>query len=489
MNVIILYNPRSTDSPKKPLPLSLLAVASRLEEDVRIVDGNIEPDPVARILSFADEQAPTAIGMTVMPGPQLQVAIPHGRQIKAALPSVPIVWGGYFASQHGATCLKDESIDFCIRGQGEDALPALASILRHGGDLSSIAGLSWQQNGTIRTNPTRTLVPLDTFPDWPYDRVPVDRYMHSHYLGNRVAAHQTSYGCPFACGFCAIVEIAQQRWVSQSPARVESVVRYFKEKHGADAMQFHDMDFFVSEPRAREIAERMRPLGMSWWALGRIDELMRYSDDTMAALRDSGLKMVFCGAEAGDDETLARMNKGGTASANQTIDLARRLKTYDIVPEYSFVLGSPPDPHADIESTMAFVRKVKEANPETELILYMYTPVPAAGGLTEEAAKMGFGYPDTLDAWISGDWRAFALRRDPPNPWLDKSLKRRVHEFESVMNAYYPTVTDLRLSGTRRKVLRAMAGWRYRTETYAHPWELKAFHRFVGYRRPETAGF
>ena len=40
-------------------------------------------------------------------------------------------------------------------------------------------------------------------------------------------------------------------------------------------------------------------------------------------MKQSGLKMVFCGAESGSTDMLKRMNKGGTASAELTIELAR----------------------------------------------------------------------------------------------------------------------------------------------------------------------
>ena len=46
--VIVLLNPWSTPSPKKPLPMSLLAVGALLEGEFEyeIVDGNVEADPV-----------------------------------------------------------------------------------------------------------------------------------------------------------------------------------------------------------------------------------------------------------------------------------------------------------------------------------------------------------------------------------------------------------------------------------------------------------
>jgi len=69
--MIVLLNPWSTPSPKKPLPMSLLAVGALLEGefDYEIVDGNVEPDPAARIAAINARRPLTAIGITVMPGP------------------------------------------------------------------------------------------------------------------------------------------------------------------------------------------------------------------------------------------------------------------------------------------------------------------------------------------------------------------------------------------------------------------------------------
>jgi hypothetical protein len=59
-------------------------------------------------------------------------------------------------------------------------------------------------------------------------------------------------------------------------------------------------------------------------------------------------------------------------------------------------------------------------------------------------------------------------------PWFDDPLRRRVHDFERVLNAYYPTVTDARLGEPWRKVLRSMSALRYHTRVYSHPLELRA---------------
>ena len=74
-------------------------------------------------------------------------------------------------------------------------------------------------------------------------------------------------------------------------------------------------------------------------------------------------------------------------------------------------------------------------------------------------------------------------------PWLRGSLRRRLHDFERVLNAYYPTSTLRSLTPARRGLLRAASAWRYRSRFYAFPYELAALQRLLHYQRPETAGF
>jgi len=489
--MIVLYNPWSTPSIKKPLPMSLLAVAALLEGEFEyeIVDANLLADPIGRIIEIGQRRPLTAVGFTVMPGPQLNHAVPDAQRLKAALPGVPIVWGGYFPSAHADVALKEDYVDYCVHSQGEQTFLELVRVLAHGGDLSAVAGLVYKDQGQIKHNPHRTLIALDKLPLWPYHKLPMERYLHKHYLGSRVGTHHSSYGCPFACNFCAVVGMVNKRWLPEAPERVAQIVQMQKDKYGIDALQFHDMDFFVSEPRTAEFADRITGQGLAWWALGRVDELMRYSDATWQKMKASGLKMVFSGAESGSDEVLKRMNKGGKVSVNMTLELAKRMQHYGIVPEFSFVMGNPPNPLEDIAATIGFIRKLKEVNPATEVILYIYTPVPEEGTLYEEAKALGFRFPDTLADWVSGDWRSFSLRRDPHTPWLDPALKRGVRDFERVLNAYYPTVTDSKLTGLKRAALRALAGWRYHTGFYRYPLELRAFHKLFQYQRPETTGF
>lgn len=498
--MILLYNPPSSAGRKPILPMSLLALAALLEgrHACRIVDGNLEPDPLDALDRAIDDLDVDVLAVTVMPGPQLHDAVPTCRALKERHPELVVVWGGYFPTQHVDACLRAPYVDVVVRGHAEKAFVALIEALRADGParasavspaLSAIAGVAVRDGDAIADGGKPPLPDPDQLPGFPYHLVDMSRYPRRTFLGRRTLAHHSSYGCPFTCNFCAVVNLVDGRWRPQSAARTAATVEYLHHTHGVDAVEFYDNNFFVHEKRTVEFAERVRPLDMSWWGEARVDTLLKYDERSWATMADAGLRMMFMGAESGSVETLARMNKGGTQTPDSTLAIAERARRHRIVPEFSFVMGNPPDPEEDVRSTIAFIREVKKVNPAAEIILYMYTPVPLSGTLFEEAKASGFRFPETLEEWTSDAWREFSQRRSSHTPWMGDPVRRRMKDFERVLNAYYPTVTDPKLGRQLRGLLRLASAWRYRTEIYRSPVELQVLHRLIAYQRPETAGF
>jgi anaerobic magnesium-protoporphyrin IX monomethyl ester cyclase len=491
--VLILYNPPSSAGRKPILPMSLLALGALLEgeHEYRIVDGNVEQDALGTLDRAIRENGDAVLGLTVMPGPQLSDAVPLCRTLKARHSRLTVVWGGYFPTQHWEPCLRAPYVDYVVRGHGEEVFRELLGALRRGEDPTKLAGLAYRdpRTGEPVSNALAPIPDPELLPDFPYDRIDPARYVRRTFLGDRTLPHHSSYGCPFQCNFCAVVNLVNGRWLPQSAERTARVARGLVERWRVDAVEFYDNNFFVHEARTTEFAERIRDLSIAWWGEARIDTLLKYSPKSWRLMRDSGLRMVFLGAESGSDEVLRRMNKGGTASAEKTLEIARRAAEYGIVPEFSFVLGNPPDPEVDTRQTIEFIRRVKRVNPSSEIILYLYTPVPLAGELYEEARAQGFRFPETLEEWTDPGWMEFSQRRSSHMPWLEDPLRRRIRDFERVLNAYYPTTTDIRLTGARRAVLRTLSAWRYNAGVYRFPLELRAAQRAFAYQRPETSGF
>ena len=490
--MVVLYNPPSSANRKPVLPFSLLALGALLEGKTpyQIVDGNLEPDPLDALDRAIQEREALYLGVTVMPGPQLAAADSHCQEIRRRHPRTRIVWGGYFPTQHYDVCLRDGPVDFVVRGHGERAFADLVARAPNQGDPESIPGLVYRQAAAATTIPT-PLPPLpdpEFLPDFPYHRIDMRRYVRNTFMG-RTLSHHSSYGCPFFCNFCAVVNMVNGRWKAQSAERTARITRQLAEDYQLDAIEFFDNNFFVDQSRVAEFCERIMDLRIRWWGEARIDTLLAFSDSTWEKMARSGLTMVFLGAESGSDETLRRMQKGGRASVDKTLSIAQKMASYDIIPEFSFVLGNPPHPEKDTEETLRFIRRVKKVNPASEIVLYLYTPVPLAGELYDSARRAGFSMPDGLAAWTSREGQELALRRSGNLPWVSGRLHRRLRNFERVLNAYYPTQTDTRLQGVWRLVLKTISSWRYHSRLYHFPIELRALQRWVGYQRPETSGF
>ncbi len=492
---ILLYNPPSSAQRKAILPMSLLALGQILEGEFeyQILDGNRMADPLQELDQAIRRHGSTVLAVTVMPGPQLMDAVPTCREMKRRFPNLTIIWGGYFPTQHYEVCLEAGFVDFVVRGHGEFTFRGLLRALRAGDRQPSLPGLAYQRPaGGIADFGTAPIPHPRDLPDlFPYHRLDIKPYLRPTFLGRRTLAHHSSYGCPFFCNFCAVVNMVNGGWKAQTAQQVAAVVRHLVTNYGVDAVEFDDNNFFTSEARVAEFCERLLADGsqIAWWGEARIDTMMKYRSRTWALMRDAGLRMVFLGAESGSDETLKRMNKGGKASTEKTLAIAAQMKEYGIIPEMSFVLGNPPEPERDTLQTIQFIRRVKRLNPATEIIMYMYTPVPLAGELYERAKAEGFEFPDSLDAWISPEWQDFSQRRSTRVPWLQDPIRRQILDFQWVLNAYYPTQTDLGMGALKRWFLRTLSAWRYHSGIYSLPFELKAVHRFLAYQRPETTGF
>jgi radical SAM superfamily enzyme YgiQ (UPF0313 family) len=484
--MIILYYPRLAKAKNRRFPLSILALAAVLEgrEDYEIVDGNLETDPDAVIAGLCRRRHVELLAVSVMPGPQMVSAMHSCKRFRAMFPHIPVVWGGYFPSVYKDAALNADYVDYVVRGQGENTLLELIAALRGRAEFSAISGLSYKSHdGEHVHNCERAMLGPDAFPWSPFHRLPVEKYLRPSYFGKRTAAHQASIGCPFQCRFCAIGVAFGNKEKMESPARTEAIMRHLVERYGVDGVQFYDMNFFMREDHTVELMERLAPLNLRWWCEGRIDTISRYSPATLNAIRRGGCAMIFFGAESGSDWVLKEMNKGITT--DQTIEVAKRMKEIGIVPEYSFVVGNPNDPERDTRETITFIRKIKQLNPATEIIVQHYTPVPQLKTMYGNVeAKVDF--PGTPEEWATKRWYDFTVRVNPSMPWMKDSTRRLIDNFETVVACRWPTVQDIQAPNWSRRLLKLLSSWRYALQLYAFPLELHLAHQFIQLRKPKV---
>ena len=496
---VILFNPRSANY-KHRIPNSILQVGASIygKYEFVFVDGNLEEDPWEKIKAYLETGKYKYFGSTVMPGPQLKQAIPISKKIKIEFPHIKIIWGGYFASNQYKSVLDSGFVDVVVNGPGDKAFPMLLDALETGKEINSIKNLIFKNGNEFVKTAMETLPNMDELPALPYEFMdkfyPLKNYVAKTFMGSKTFAYHSSFGCPFTCSFCAVVPIYNARWKGKSAELIFEDVMYLKNKLDINAVEFHDNNFFTSQKRVVEFSKLMLNKGIQWWGEGRIDTIDKYSDENLALMREAGCRMIFLGAETGNDEVLAQMDKGGDQSAEQILRFAARMKKFDIVPEYSFVLGMPGKNETEvmkqIDFDIDFIKQVKTVNPDTEIIIYLYSPVPSEGSeLYEAITNAGFKFPTELEDWLNPAWENFDLRKNPLTPWLTPEMVDKVRNFETVLNGYYPTQSDFRVTGWKKKLLKGVSAWRYQSNTYDFPYEIKVLHKVWKYRQPEIEGF
>lgn len=496
---ILLFNPRSARS-KPRIPNSILQVAASIEgkHNYIIVDGNMESDPELVILNYFSNQKIDVFASTVMPGPQLKQAIPFSIKLKKLYPNLKIVWGGYFPSNQPEPVLNSDFVDVIINGMGDICFPMVLEAFENNSTLDNIPNIIFKKDNKIVSTKKDSIYDLDTLPALPYKKLnefyDIKKYLGKTYLGTKTIAYHSSFGCPFTCSFCGVVPIYNARWKGKSAKAIYDDILFLKTNFGGNAIEFHDNNFFVSEKRTVEFSNLIKNEGMVWWGEGRIDTIDKYKDESLALMREAGCKMIFFGAETGNDTVLKAMDKGGTQTGEQILRFAERIAKFDIIPEYSFVLGMPGSDEAlvnkQIDEDIEFIKKIKKVNPATEIIIYLYSPVPTKGSeLYEKVTSSGFKFPEKLEDWISPHWENFDLRKNPLTPWLKPYMIDKIKNFETVINGVYPTVSDIRLKNWQRSFLKTYTSLRYKTGFYNFPYEIKALQKIWNYRQPEIEGF
>ncbi|MDP8999489.1 MAG: B12-binding domain-containing radical SAM protein [Myxococcota bacterium] len=491
------------------LPLSLLHLAAVLEErhSWRILDGNLGPilDPALRALG---ESPHALVGVTVMPGPQVATAIEISAAVRAAFPSVPIAWGGYFPTLYPDAAINAPYVDYLVRGQGEETLLELLARLPAADTPSAldsahdsiairdVAGLTWKSHGRAIHNPERALVHPDSLPPLPYERLgDLGDYLRPTFMGARTAVYQAALGCRFKCDFCGVVSMWNGKTLLDAPVRLEASLGMLRDRWGADGVQFYDHNFFDREESSVPVLEVLGNLRMPWWCYARADTLARFSISTWEAIRRSRLRMAYIGAEAASDDVLSRMRKG--SRIDHTLEVAARCREYGVIPEFSFVLGGPEDPEGEIEKTFAFIRKIKTLNPDSEIILYFYSPTPQVDRaalrkdpgvahlpILRTYGPSGPALPTTPEEWTEPRWVSWVCHQDAP--WLSPRTRKRVMDFARVLACRFPTAQDHRTPAWGKTVLRNLARWRYATGTYRRPLELQIGQRLFGLHDPKT---
>jgi radical SAM superfamily enzyme YgiQ (UPF0313 family) len=302
--------------------------------------------------------------------PSFRLDVRTAEMIKAASPRVVIGFvGGHVTAEPAKALAASAAIDFVARKEFDRAVTEVGE----GYQWSSILGLSFRRGGLITHNPDRPPLTNEELDRLPFVsevyRRDLDylRY-NSPYCQYPYVSLYTGRGCPARCTFCLWPQVTTgHTYRVRSPANVVDEVRELPRLFPRLKEIFFDDDTFTADPpRAREIARRLKPLALCWSTNARAN----VDRDTLAALKDGGLRLFVVGYESGNDQILQNIRKG--VSTERARRFTRDCHELGILIHGTFIIGLPGETRATIEESIRFAR---EMNPET-LQVSLASPYP-----------------------------------------------------------------------------------------------------------------
>lgn len=223
--------------------------------------------------------------------------------------------------------------------------------------LADIAGLSYRKEGRIIHNRERDLIAdMDALP-WVVDVYKRDLVIEKYFIGYLLHPYLSLYtgrGCPGQCTFCLWPQtIGGHRYRVRSAGNVADEMAYAKRLFPEVKEFFFDDDTFTANlPRARDVARKLKPLGLVWSCNSRAN----LNFDTIKLMKDCGLRLLLVGYESGSDEILRRAKKGVTV--DQMRAFTKACHDIGVIIHGTFILGLPIETRETIEETIRFAQEL-----------------------------------------------------------------------------------------------------------------------------------
>jgi len=335
-------------------PLGVLYVGGALERagfQVRLLDMNVERTEREEFCALVRSADLAAISVMSANRRGAQELVDDVRAIK---PAIKIICGGPHIN---CTMQPFPGADATFMGEGESTAGEICRHLVRGSltSLRAFAGLYYRDgNEMVKTGPPVVIHDLNRSPGPARHLIDPARYgeLFGLRVSRRIAAIDTSRGCPYKCNFC--VRRGVFRYRHRDPAEVVDEIEQIVAA-GHDLLIFNEDNFTVLPQRAIAILRDIKRRGLKIRIMMQV-RVDSATQEFMAACKEAGVWVLILGIESGSQSVLDYYDKGTTVQQGRdAIQSAERLGifTYGF-----FILGAPPERDRHFRENIRFFTSV-----------------------------------------------------------------------------------------------------------------------------------
>ncbi|MBN1493853.1 MAG: B12-binding domain-containing radical SAM protein [Candidatus Omnitrophica bacterium] len=244
---------------------------------------------------------------------------------------ITVAGGQHFMGENIADALK-HNVDYVVSGEGELTMPELLEALMDKRELKKVAGISYRENGSVRSTPPRE--PITDF-----DMLPVPDFSLVRYAKINLYPVGRIRGCGMDCEFCTV----RGKPRCASPERTMEGIRSLVETNNAKHFFIVDDLFGQDRPATIDFCHMLRYYQES---IGkRLDFTVQIRLDNakdaelLTAMREAGINAVCIGFESPIEEELLAMNK--RVKPEDMVALARAYHKFGFLVHGMFIFGYP----------------------------------------------------------------------------------------------------------------------------------------------------
>ena len=304
----------------EPLGLELVAEAARRAgHAVRLIDLQVETRK--DYLRIIDQWRPDAVAFSCNYLANVPEIIDLARATRARSRDAFIFVGGHSASFTAAELIEHGggAIDCVLRGEGEAAVVTLLEAARH--DRSALGRVPGAVTREGEGPAPRFVENLD-------DLAPARdlvRHRRKYFIGalEPCASIEFTRGCPWDCSFCSAWTFYGRSYRALSPERIVEELERIREP----GVFIVDDVAFVHSRHGIALGEAIARKGIrkQYYLETRGDVLLR-NKEVFRFWKDLGVRYMFLGVEAIDEDGLTRYRKRVSTSTNlEALDFARSL--------------------------------------------------------------------------------------------------------------------------------------------------------------------
>lgn len=384
-------------------PLGILNIATVLFNEgynVKIIDMLLEDIRPQYIDTYIYEYQPDIVGISMNFTSTANVCISIAENIKKC-GDYPIFIGGNHATFMYEELIKNKSIDYVIRYQGEYTVLELVDIIRtkQYKKLESCKGIVFRiSNEIVLTNEREIISDMDSLPipAWHllkiYKYKPEDRW-----------SLNTSYGCPCSCAFCSTSSFNKgDKLYYMSPDAILKRIRKIVEIEGTPnfSISFSDDAFTCNRKRIEELCNKIieENFEFVWACSTRIDLVNK---NLLELMYKAGCRGILFGIESCDNNVLKKIGKKiDIEKAYKAVELA---KSVGLSVKEMFILGLP----FENQHSINLIEEFFENSKPNEIRFGMLSVYPGTP-IWNDRDKYGINV-------LTNDWSKYDLLRPTSN--------------------------------------------------------------------------